>query len=1155
MMFRVTPLLSIVIATAAEAAPRPVTFGQDIRPLLANNCFHCHGPDEAERKGGPEGSGGLRLDTAEGLGMDLGGRKVVVPGHPEQSELLARLETHDADDLMPPAKSGKRLSAAEIERVREWIAGGAVQTKHWSYEKPVRPAMPREGMHPVDAFLVDRLDREGLKMQPEADRAALIRRVTLDLTGLPPSEEETAAFVNDAGAGAWERLVERLLASPAYGEHWARVWLDLARYADSAGYADDPPRTIWAYRDYVIRAFNANKPFDRFTIEQMAGDLLPGAGEEALVATAFHRNTMTNSEGGTNDEEFRNAAVVDRVNTTLSVWMGTSMACAQCHTHKYDPITQHEYFRVFAFLNNTADADQRDEAPLHGFLTEDMAAKKRELAAEVAGLEAGLASPAEAVRKAAMEWAAAMAVPLKWETLKPAGIKSAAGAEVKSEADGVVVAGGGAAKDTVTVTVPVKEAMKMAALRLEALPHESLPGGGPGHAGGNFVITGVRATVLPPEGAKPGEVRYVRVELPGSDKLLQLAEVEVFGGGVNLAVKGKATQKSTFAEAGAERANDGNTDPEYNKGSVAHTNLNTPDPWWEVDLGGGKPVERIVVWNRAEAGERLGGFRVVALDAERRVVWEKKDNAAAARTEFSLTGERGVEFTEAAADYEQPGFTADSLVRAMPVPKRGRKVRGGGPQQGWAVGGAPGKAHTLILTGDSAVEIPAGSVLKVTIEQQSPHSGHTVGRFRLGVTAEGRAAEVASVPAAVAGLLAVRDGERTEAQRAEIVRYYAAEVSPETEAVRVRLAEVRRQMEGLAQVTVPVMKELPAGQRRKTQVQLRGNYLSKGDEVDEGVPVAFHPLPEGVAKDRMALAQWLVSPENPLTARVIANRYWESVFGIGIVRTSEEFGSQGELPVHPELLDWLATELVRTGWDVKGFLRLLVTSAAYRQSSRVTPELAERDPDNRLLARGPRVRLSGEMVRDQALAVSGLLSQKLYGPPVRPARPNMGLSAAFGGGLDWQTSDGADRYRRALYTEWRRTSPYPSLTTFDAPNREVCTIRRNQTNTPLQALVTLNDPVFVEAAQAFARKITAGGGSAEEVIGRAFRAALARPPSAREVARLVALQTEAAETLRADPAKAAQLAGAEPGGDPVGLAAWTAVANVVLNLDEFLMKR
>ncbi len=777
------------VAAGAQPLPAKIDFNRDVRPILSNTCYQCHGPDEKVRKAK------LRLDTRDGALA-----AAVVPGKPDASELITRLTaTPDDASVMPPVKTGKTLTPREVDIFKQWVKEGANYSTHWAYVKPVRPALPTTKFptaNAIDNFLFARLQAEKLSPTPEADRYALARRVALDLTGLPPTAEEVEAFVNDKAANAYEKLVDTLLAKPAFGEHWARMWLDLARYADSAGYADDPQRTIWKYRDYVIQSFNANKPFDRFTVEQIAGDLLPDPTTEQLVATAFHRNTMTNSEGGTNDEEFRNVAVVDRVNTTFMVWMGTSMACAQCHTHKYDPITQTEYFRALAFLNNTADADRNDESPTLPFWADGQLAKKADLEKQIADLEAALKDK-------------------KPEELKP-------------------------------------ERDKLAALKKQV-----------------------------------------------------------------------------------------------------------------------------------------------------------------------------------------------------------------------------------------------------------------------------------------------------------------AELKPLT--------------------TVPVMTELTGAQRRKTRLQFRGNFMDLGDEVSEGVPAALHPLKKAQGQPTLGLgrldfAYWLVSAENPLTARVVANRFWEHIFGTGIVRTSEEFGTQGEQPSHPELLDWLAVELAnpereRRGgaegkpWDVKAFLKLLVMSNAYRQSAKVTPELFERDPENRLLARGPRVRLSAEMIRDQALAAAGLLSPKILGPSVRPLQPNLGLSAAFGGSIDWTTSTGEDKFRRGIYTQWRRSNPYPSMSTFDAPNRDTCIVRRARTNTPLQALVTMNDPVYVEAAQALARRtIEKGGKTTAEKATFAFRACLIRPPTDAEVSRLVKLYDDAKAKFAKDAAKAAQLATNPLGPLPKGAevadaAAWTVVANVIMNLDEMLMKR
>ncbi|MCI0704698.1 MAG: PSD1 and planctomycete cytochrome C domain-containing protein [Planctomycetia bacterium] len=773
-------LLLVPLTASAQPAAK-IDFNRDVRPILSNNCFQCHGPDDKVRKGK------LRLDTKEGAHA-----VVVVPGKPDESELLRRVTLDDPDHIMPPLKTGKKLTARDIEILKQWVKEGANYSAHWAYVKPVRPAVPQIRnpkftiRNEIDNFILDRLVKEKLSPSVEADRYALARRVALDLTGLPPTPAEVEAFVKDKSANAYEKFVDKQLAKSSFGEHWARFWLDLARYADSAGYADDPPRVIWKYRDYVINSFNANMPFNQFTIEQLAGDLLPNPTTNQIVATAFHRNTMTNSEGGTNDEEFRNVAVVDRVNTTLTVWMGTSIACAQCHTHKYDPITQKEFFQILAFFNNTADADRPDESPTLPFWTPELLERKAELDSLVIDLE---------------------------DLLKD---------------------------------------------------------------------------------KKPGEWK-------------------------------------------AERA------------------------------------------------------RLTAL---------KKELAAL-------------------------------------------------------------KAAT----------------------------------------------------------------------------------------------------------SVPIMKELTGAQRRKTRIQFRGNFMDLGDEVTEGTPAAFHAFPKDAPKNRLAFARWLMSPENPLTARVIANRFWEQIFGVGLVRTSEEFGTQGELPSHPELLDWLALELAnpdRTGggaWNIKRFLKLLVMSAAYRQSVRLTPESFERDPENRLLARGPRVRLSAEMVRDQALFAGGLLSPKMLGPSVKPPQPNLGVSAAFGSAIDWQPSTGEDKFRRGVYTTWRRSNPYPSMSTFDAPNRDTCVVRRARTNTPLQALVTMNDPVYVEAAQALARKtIASGGKTTEEKVKFAFRACLVRPPSDAEVQRLVKLYQAAKAKFEKDTTKAMQFATNPIGPLPKGVeasdaAAWTVVANVIMNLDEMLMKR
>ncbi len=1142
-----------VFAQATAPANRPaIDFSRDIKPILSNNCFFCHGPDANERKGGKDG---LRLDTEEGALVDQDGSFAIVKGQPDKSELVKRVSSTDPDVMMPPKATGKRLSEREVSLLKEWIKQGGNYATHWSYAKPVRPAIPSVkeaawAKNDIDRFILARLEREGLKPLGEADRHSLIRRVSLDLTGLPPTWAEVEAFVNDKDANAYEKVVDRLLKSPAYGEHFGHMWLDLARYADSAGYADDPSRTIWAFRDYVIMSLNANKPFNQFTIEQIAGDLLPEPTDDQIIATAFHRNTLTNSEGGTNDEEFRNVAIVDRVNTTMAVWMGTTMACAQCHTHKFDPISQEEYFRFFAFFNNTDDADRRDESPLLSRFTESQLLQKTQLENEVASLDKKLATPTPELTAGKVKWEQSFPLDLTWTATKPVAASSSSGSELTVADDASIKAATGSktAKYTIDIPLSATDKTNVNALQLETIPDDALPGKGPGFGGGNFVLSKLSAIVQPPEGSRLTG-RIVRVENLAKGGFLHLAEVQVFSGAENVARMGDAKQISTDYNGPPERAIDGNTDGNYANNSVTHTGA-ADNAWWEVDLKSDQPLDRIVVWNRTdgETEGRLANWRVAIFNANRDVVWElKSTDLIKPSRELSLSGVRDVKFIAAFADYEQPMFEAKNVID-------------GKANSGWAVGGALGQPHVLTAIAAVPVEAPAGSKLVVTIDQSSSHESHVLGKFRLSWTNDTRVAEFAKTPPAILAILNIKPESRTEAQQSELAKHYVS-IAPELKADRDKLAAVKKQLADLKPaMTVPIMKELAANMRRKTKLQYRGNFEDLGQEVTEGTPAAFPPLPKDAAPNRLTLAKWLIDANNPLTSRVIANRFWEQVFGIGIVSTSEDFGAQGDQPFHPELLDWLSVELVDGGWDMKKFVKLLVMSSAYRQSSKVTPDQFERDPDNRLLARGPRFRLSAEMIRDQALAISGLLSPKLYGPSAKPPQPTSGLSAAFGSSTDWQTSAGEDKFRRGLYTEWRRSNPYPSMSTFDAPNREVCTVRRSRTNTPLQALVTLNDPVYVEAAQALARRIATSGPTPRDKTVFAFRQVTSRNPTDDELNRLEKLYTASREQLQKQPDHALKLAT-----DPLGpapqdadipeLAAWTLVGNVLLNLDEMLMKR
>ena len=991
-----TDSMAVNQAVRSQAVRNQAVRDQAVRSLLSNKCFACHGPDEDARESG------LRLDTRDGAidsAIDL--------ADPEASEILARIKSDDPDVVMPPPKHGVALTDAQQELLLGWIKNGAPYARHWSYVKPTKSAVPNvtgaKDANAIDQFVGAKLLGSNLKPAQTAKRATLIRRLALDLTGLPPTLEELDKFTQDNSDDAYEKVVDQYLARPAYGERWAAMWLDLARYADSAGYADDRKRTIWAYRDYVIQAFNENKSFEQFTIEQIAGDLMPQPSRPQKVATAFHRNTLTNSEGGTSDQEFHSAAVVDRVNTTMAVWMGTTIACAQCHTHKYDPITQKEYFQLYDFFNQTADYDRPNESPVLEIYANDVIEKRQDLTAKI----------------------------------------DAKKLELNSQPD--------------------KESVAKWFERLKAEHGDSE----------SSLVQG----------------RFVRVELPGKGKILSLAEVKVFsnvgGAQTNVALAGTATQSSTGFGGPAEFAIDDNTDGDMQKKSTTHTN-NETNPWWEVDLGSSNAIESISIWQRSDNGlhRRSDGFKVSILDKDRKVVF-------------------GQAFKKA--------LPTEQVVSIQPVPS---------------------------------------SILNL-VKQDDPLD---------------------------------------EQQNKEIAAHYQSLIRLR---VAGELSELEASLDRLKPATtVPVLEALPEDQQRTTKIQIRGSYLITGEAVSAATPEVLHPLvimksdkTEGIETERaetepdktlpdetmkskakkpnrMDLARWLVDKNNPLTARVVVNRYWEQIFGIGIVETSEEFGAQGELPSHPKLLDWLAADLMEHDWDTRRLLKQIVMSKTYRQSSVATADSLELDPNNRLLSRGARVRLTAEMIRDQALAISGLLSTKMYGPPVQPPQPKVGLKPAFSGQTtDWTDSVGEDRYRRGIYTEWRRSSPYPSMSTFDVNSREVCELRRSSTNTPLQALVTLNDPVYIEAAQGLARRILmeAKDKTSEEKATFGLQLCLVRKPTSLEVKRVVQLFDQTYKHFENDKVAAKELAvdplnPPEKDADIVELAAWTTVANVLFNLDEMLMK-
>jgi hypothetical protein len=1128
--------LSLLICWRADAfvseppakPPRPVDFNRDIRPILAKNCFPCHGSDDKKR------TAGLRLDEADSaVSPRKKGPAAIVPHNAAKSLLVERITSEDDDERMPPAETGNRLSQEQIDLLKRWIDEGAVYAKHWAFIMPVRPALPTVKQskwvrNPIDSFILARLEQEGLKPSEEADRYQLVRRVSLDLRGLPPTIQEIDTFINDKSPDAYEKMVDRSLADTAFGERWARMWLDLARYADSAGYGSDPLRPfMWRYRDWVIQAFNQNKPYDQFTIEQLAGDLLPNPTLDQKIATAFHRNTMTNTEGGTDREEFRVAAVKDRINTTMQVWMGLTMGCAQCHSHKFDPITQKEYYQFYAIFNQTEDNDQPNESPTIPAPTSEQTEQNEKIDQQIAAVRKKMDQSTPELVAAQKKWEEQLQTNTSWTMLKPERLKSEQKTKLQSESDGTIrVSSPAGTTDTFRISTKLPKGT-ITGVRLEttsstqgqrsaSLPIEQLP---------------TISASLRPADQSHIEGRFVRITLPGPNRILSVAEVQVFQDQENIARFGEASQSSLSFDGHAFRAIDGNTDGEYFRSkTVTHTQTEN-NPWWEVKLPALTSIDRIVVWNRLDGlEERIKGAKVQVLNDRHDVVWEQ-------------------------------------IIKDVPKPMAELDLDGDPLQLKRAFAGSqPGQC---IFVTSGQVNIPEEKLLTIRLRSNSQLKNSFFDSFRLSVTNDPKLVERAAVPGVILTLLNLPVDKRTPGQQEEIARYYRT-MAPLLAPLRDEIAKLEKSRPRIT--NLPVMAELPNAKRRSSKLMHKGNFLDTGETVAPTLPVAFalndsnsprQPPAQSQQKEltRLDVARWLVHPDNPLTARVAVNRFWAQLFGTGLVETEEDFGTQGELPSHPELLDWLATEYQQTlKWDTKGFLKLIVTSATYRQSSKVSPELLKRDPRNRLLGRAPRYRLEAEMVRDQALALSGLLSKKIGGPSVFPPQPDGLWQAAFNGERTWFSSKGEDRYRRGLYTFWRRTIPYPSMTAFDAPSRELCQVKRIRSNTPVQAFVTLNDPVFVEAAQSLARRIAKEGGrSSEERIRFALRLCLSCPPAEQQVTPLLALYQRELEKYRKDPKAADKMAC-----DPLGplpkemaadeLAAWTIIANVLINCDAVINK-
>ncbi len=1122
-----------------------VDFATQILPIISTKCFHCHGPDESSRKAR------LRLDVAtEVVKQREGGIVVIKPGDLEHSELVKRITNTDPDEVMPPPDEKHPLKPAEIALLKKWIQQGAPYEKHWAFKKPVRPKLPavknkKWAQNEIDRFILAKIESAKLKPSPRAESSILLRRLSLDLTGLPPAPADVENFLKDKSPKAFENEVDRLLASPAYGERWARMWLDIARYADSSGYGSDPLRlNVWPYRDWVIKAFNRNLPFDQFTTEQIAGDLLENSTEEQRVATVFHRNTMTNTEGGTEDEEWRVAAVKDRAEVTAQAWMGITMGCAQCHTHKFDPITHHEYYQFYSFFNQTQDSDKPDERPTMPLPTPEQREKIKRFDEEIAALEKKLDAASPEILSDFAQWEKISTASNAWTTLEPIGFKSLAGPTfVKLEDSSLLATNEPPAKDIYTITLR-STVSNLSALRLEVLSDERLPAKGPGrNETGNFLLNRLEAS-FQPDTNSASIAQFVRIELPGENRILSLAEVQIFKGESNLALQGKATQSSVDFEGPPQSAIDGNTNGNFDGTKTTHTKTEN-NPWWEVDLGAEQPLDAIVIWNRTDNNlqERLAGFHVVVLNSKREKIWESSGAATPTpNVRLNLHEEQPITFTRATASFNEKNYSVAATIEEKMQPK-----------MGWSVDGAKEKKQSAVF--ETARPWPPGNFTIKLV--QNLGRKQTIGRLR--ISASSLPSPVIATPEALVPILAIASEKRSLEQRHEIGKWFQ-QFAPSASKQAAAITAVKTQRAAIKPLEVPVMQEFASDKLRSTHLLIRGNYLEPGEAVSPGVPAAFNPWPVDAPTNRLGVAKWLMSADNPLTARVTVNRFWAQIFGRGIVETEEDFGTQGIKPTHPELLDWLAVELRDNGWNIKQLLKTMVMSATYQQSARVTSELLQKDPGNYLLARAPRRRLEAEMVRDQALALSGLLSSKIGGPSVYPPQPDGLWRAAFNGERAYPTSTGEDGHRRGLYTIWRRTIPYPSMTTFDAPSRETCAFRRLPTNTPLQAYVTLNDPVYVEAAQALGRRLVKEGGKTlANRIEFGLRLVLSRRPTKKEITSLCELYESELAHYSANEKEAKNLATSQVGPLPEGLtaaeaAAWTTVANVLLNLDGILTK-
>ncbi|MEO2015088.1 MAG: PSD1 and planctomycete cytochrome C domain-containing protein [Fuerstiella sp.] len=1009
----VVAILTALWPLAVQAVE--IEFNRDVRPILSNHCFTCHGPDTATREAD------LRLDKrAAALQEADSGESAIVPGNVHASELFRRITSDDADERMPPVDGPKQLDAKQIAILKAWIEQGAEYQQHWAFVAPQQPEVPDAGSsvlphNDIDRFVLSRLQRAGKERAPEATNETLTRRVAFDLTGLPPTIEEIDAFLTDRSPGAFERMVDRYFGSSAYGEHMARHWLDLARYADTNGYQYDTEREQWVWRDWVIDAYNRNIPFDEFTIHQLAGDLLPNATPQQRLATGFNRNHGITIEGGIIDEEYRTEYVMDRLVTTGEVWLGLTIGCARCHDHKFDPISQKEFYQAYAYFNQVPERGMRGFTPSER-IPSPLVSSTQEFDAQLAKLKAELARPIN-VDQLLEEWAKRIAASPKggWHILTPLTMTSSGGSTLTKLDDNSFVAGGANPRQDVYEITATTRATALTAVRLEALTHESLPGGGPGrHSNSNFVLTGFE---------------------------------------------------------------------------LAATSLQDPSKTQTVS------------------------------------------------------------FARAIADYSQSGYEV------------AKAINGVSGNSGWAVDGPTRKEKaTAAFIASAPFGYEGGTKLVFRLRHEANFATHAVGRPRLSITSD--AAETLSlegVPADVRQIATKLKTLRSDSE-SERLRIYFLQHDDPNKALQQRIAAMEKQKATAFPATM-IMQDM--AEPRATHVLNRGEYNSPTEQVSANVPAVFPPLPKDAPTNRLGFAKWLVEPGHPLTARVAVNRYWQRLFGVGLVKTSEDFGVQGELPSHPDLLDWLALEFVRSGWDVKHIQRLMITSATYRQTSHVGAAAYQQDPENRLLSRGPRMRLDGEEIRDAALATGGLLVQRLGGKSVYPYQPKglwLELNNRPGYSKAYPTGSNDDLYRRSMYTFWKRTVPSPMLKTFDAPEREFCTVRRSRTNTPLQALLLLNGPQFVESARHLGqRMMTQEGRTIDDRIAYGFRLVTARMPNDEELSLLRDAYDIALKRCKNNHAETLKLlqvgeSSFDPKLNSAQLAAFVSVARLLMNLNEAITK-